>query len=312
MGRFRRGRTQAGGYEDNAALKGIGGYQPADTPATIQPAPAPPVSAPQVEAGPHRPRRRKSRAGVGLLVILLLLLLAYVGKRAGDTAHDTGARGSSATRSWTPPPPRPSVVVPVAVAGWQAVPAGDGSYAYDVPASWVAKPGTIHGWEADATGAGLTLATSAFAGQGYCPADKDRDRSGSGVSAVAQADPVRAAEQLARDVARLAYTPASGPQPAIAIDPPELTQVPLAGPRAAILTVAEVTPPGTGGECLPPRGLVGVLAMSPADAGGKSPAVVVYTDQGVPGATSREELVRILRSFRGVPEKDRTTVTPTP
>jgi hypothetical protein len=97
-------------------------------------------------------------------------------------------------------------------------------------------------------------------------------------------------------------------------EPAQAAEVSFGGGKksAASIVLAEVAP-AESGECLSRRALVGAIALSPADpANPKSAVLVVYTDQGEPGAATREQVLEILHSYRGVPAEARTTVTPPP
>lgn len=319
MGWGRR-RSEPGGYEDNAALDGVGGYQPADgsNPAPAGQVPAPPFEAPAVPRAepysypvPRRQRPPTSKAPViGLVVVLLCLGLGFVATRMAK--NSAGDAASTTTRApYTPPP---QVVVPPAVPGWQSVAGGKGTYAYDVPPSWEPKPGTVHGWEKDGTGPGLSMATSAFVGKGYCPSDATRTRGGSGVTPVSQHDYVRAAAETAELVAKYDFTAKDGPPPTVTVAPPVPLEVDFGDgkSRAGSMTLADVVPAPGADSCTPPKGLVGVVAIKPADDPPDGAVVlVVHTDQGYPGETPREQVVQILKSYRAVPASKRTTITPT-
>ncbi|GAA1993763.1 hypothetical protein [Amycolatopsis minnesotensis] len=319
-----RRRSEPGGYEDNAALDGVGGYQPADgsSPApAAQPRQTPdlpargdatpgPYSSPY--ANPRGPRPSKSKAPIiGLVVVLLCLGLGFfVTRMARSSSEDSAATPTTTRTPYTPPP---QVVVPPAVPGWQSVAGGKGAYAYDVPPSWEPKPGTVHGWEKDAAGPGLSLATSAFVGKGYCPSDASRTRGGSGVTPVAQHDYVRAAAETAELVAKYDFTAKGGPPPTVTVAPPVPVEVDFGGgkSREGSMTLADVVPAPGGDPCLGPKGLVGVVAIKPADNPSDGAVVlVVHTDQGYQGETPREQVVQILKSYRAVPASKRTTITP--
>ncbi|WP_158893969.1 hypothetical protein [Amycolatopsis anabasis] len=308
MGWLRGRRGQPGGYEDNAALKGFGGYEPADAPTPGYP-PAPPQPEPEA---PPPPKKRRSKAPYGLLAVLVLLGLGYLGSRANS---DRTPEYTPPTTSRTPYTPPPQVVVPAVVPGWQSVAGGKGAYAYDVPPAWTPKPGTVHGWEADASGPGISLATSAFLGQKSCAADPDHDRGGSGVTTVKQPDAALAATETATAVAKYAFTPEEGGvQPTLAPGPPQQVQLPTGtGKLDATLVLVEVTVPPGPDACLPPRALVGAVAVkgtSGSDA--KTAVLVAYADQAVPGEASRDDVLGLLRSYRLVPENQRTTIPATP
>lgn len=341
---FRRRVENPYGYEDRAALKGIGGYEPADpadaTPAYLvaDPSPASPPNprrpespepeptgasstfltslpeAPSPRAIPARRRERTkapSRLAVGLGAVGGVLALAgnFLATFSDDeSAAPARPATTSVAPATAPDHPEPSVVVPAAVPGWQPVPGDDGAYAYDVPPSWVPRPDTVHGWEADENGPGITLATSAFTGEGYCAAEPDLQRGGSGATVIDQRDPGRAAIQAATALATQAYASEGGTPPRVDVGEPERTS--LGGRDAAgSLVIVEVTPP-SGEQCLPKAALVGAFAVNSSD--GKSVVLVAYAAQEGPGATTREDLERILSSFRVVPEKDRRTVTAVP
>ncbi|QWF83067.1 hypothetical protein [Amycolatopsis sp. CA-230715] len=310
MGWGRR-RSEPGGYEDNAALDGVGGYQPADgsNPSPVQ-QPPPGQAFPPV---PQRPRQPKSKAPIiGLVVVLLCLGLGFVATRmAKNSSEDSAAAPTTSRTPYTPPP---QVVVPPVVPGWQSVAGGKGTYAYDVPPSWQPKPGIVHGWEKDETGPGLSMATSAFVGKNYCPADATRTRGGSGVTPVAQHDYVRAAAETAELVAKYDFTAKGGPPPTVTVAPPVPLKVDFGDgkSRDGSMTLADVVPAPGADSCTPPKGLVGVAAIKPADDPPDGAVVlVVHTDQGYPGETPREQVVQILKSYRAVPASKRTTITPT-
>lgn len=46
--------------------------------------------------------------------------------------------------------------------------------------------------------------------------------------------------------------------------------------------------------------------------GEASAALAVYSGQDAPGGADRELILKILKTYRGVPEADRKTITPPP
>jgi hypothetical protein len=316
MGLFSRRREDTTpGYEDNAALRGFGGYEPADAPRAPSGAEPPHVEPPPAElprAEPKRIRpaakkpkwRRSSRAPWAGIV--LIALIAGVLNALGV--------GKSRQPSTSPPPPSPMVVtpsprvaVPAVVEGWQAVAGKDGSYAYDVPPNWAPEPGTRHGWEKTGAVPGITLITSAFLGKNFCGSS---DLGGAGMT-TEPADPAAAARKAVTDLGVSAFSPDNGPLAEVTLDAgtdAELTKAD--GTKApARIVVAEVVPTETG-ECAAKHALV--AAMAYAGDSGASGVVVAYADSDRAGPSVREELVRILRSYRFVPAGDRSTTTPPP
>ncbi|WP_199430260.1 hypothetical protein [Qaidamihabitans albus] len=318
MGWFRKSPEGPFGYEDRAALKGFGGFEPADpadaTPGYVQPAPppAPEPRRPEARERPARGRPRTVPVGVIATMVFAIGVFALSFGLGSDPSKEARSAPSTA-RTAAPSTPSPRIEVPAVIDGWSPVPGRDGTYAYDVSPSWEPRPTTIHGWQDGPDNPGITLVTSAFIGQGYCAADDDRDRGGSGLASADQPDPVLAARETATLVARQAYTPDGGAAPGLAVGAPRAVTVPFrdGGERAAALTLVEVTVRAGADPCLPDRALVGALAVGSGTASGGSAVLVAYADQGVPGAPAREELERLLRSFRSVPEADRATVTPT-
>ncbi|MFD9958586.1 hypothetical protein [Amycolatopsis sp. NPDC058986] len=325
MGWFGRKRDDAPGYEDNAALRGFGGYEPSDSrgfrpsegygapqPSGIE-QPEPPRAEPQRIRAARRTRpQKRGRGYVGWIAVGVVALAGAVSQYFGSGHDDRASAPTSRKPSVYTPPPQ--VTVPAVVDGWHAVAGRDGSYAYDVPPNWQPKPGTLHGWEKGPAVPGITLATSAFLDSGFCPGKSSSERGGSGVTTVKVADPATAAAQAVNDLAVSRYSPDAGPLAQIAPQPAQQAEVTLAPgkTRPASVALAEVVP-SEAGPCVPKRALVAAIAMSSGDAPAAQSAVLVaYSDQDVPGAADREQLLRVLRSYRGVPESDRTTTTPPP
>jgi hypothetical protein len=284
MGRFSRRREEAKpGYEDNAALRGFGGYEPAD--------------APRAQPKRIRPRakplkwRRAPWFGLAFIALVAGVLNALgVGK-----PHPASS---------SPPPsplvvtPSPRVAVPPAVTGWQSVAGRDSAYAYDVPPNWEPAPDTQHGWDEG----GVRLITSAFLGKNFCGTS---DLGGAGVMTEPLPDPEAAARKAATDLAVGAYggTPQMGPGTEAQVTKADGTAVP------ARVVVAEVVPTATG-ECAAKHALV--VAMAFGGDSGTSGVVVAYADSDRSGPSVRDDLVRIVRSYRFVPAADRSTTTPPP
>jgi hypothetical protein len=269
------------GYEDNAALRGFGGYEPADAPRAqpkrIRPRP--------------KPLKWRRAPWFGLVFIALV----------AGVLNALGV-GKSRPASSSPPPaplvvtPSPRAAVPAAVAGWQSVAGRDGSYAYDVPPNWEPAPGTQHGWD------GIRLITSAFLGKGFCG---QATLGGAGVTTEPVADLDAAARKAAADLATAAYgaTPQLSPGPDTQVTKADGTAIP------ARIVVAEVTPAETG-ECAARHALVAAMAFGGNS--GTSGVVAAYADSDRSGPSIREDLVRIVRSYRFVPAADRGTTTPPP
>ncbi|SEP53455.1 hypothetical protein [Amycolatopsis saalfeldensis] len=354
FGRNRKRRD--GGYQDNAALTGFGGYEPSDTPTTgygeVRPpettrpsaqasgiaepfGPGAPVSGvaeslrgksfgpgvgpagsgnpaqgpwpsaavpgePGVRAEPQRirppgkPGRRRRGSRVAWAVVVVLGLGA-----AALNVFSTGDHRSTPSRPPVGYTPEPRVTVPAVVAGWQSVAGRDGSYAYDVPPSWTPKPGTVHGWDKTTTAPGITLGTSAFVDEGFCPGVSDSRRGGAGVTTEPTGDAEQAVRKAVDDLAVSAYGPESARTPG----PGEDATVQIGRtPRPTRMVFADVVPKD-GGPCASKHVVMGAIAIS----GPSSSAVLVaYADQDVP----RDDLTRILRSYRGVLASDRVTSTP--
>ncbi|WP_410613996.1 hypothetical protein [Amycolatopsis sp. lyj-109] len=275
----RRSEDATPGYEDNAALRGFGGYEPADAPRAqpkrIRPRP--------------KPLKWRRAPWFGLVFIALV----------AGVLNALGV-GKSRPASSSPPPaplvvtPSPRAAVPAAVAGWQSVAGRDGSYAYDVPPNWEPAPGTQHGW------AGIRLITSAFLGK--CGQET---LGGAGVTTEPVADLDAAARKAATDLATAAYggTSQVRPEADAQVAKADGTAIP------ARIVVAEATPTGTG-ECTARHALVATLAFGGNS--GTSGVVVAYADSDRSGPSIREDLVRIVRSYRFVPAADRGTTTPPP
>ncbi|WP_452039153.1 hypothetical protein [Amycolatopsis jiangsuensis] len=241
--------------------------------------------------------------------MLLLPLAVVVGAgyglvRAVLPAGDSS--GHSVPRGPVTDQPSPRVVVPPVVAGWQSVAGRDGAYAYDVPPSWTPEPRVVHGWEPGVGSAGVTLAASAFLGEGSCPANEVTSRGGAGVTSSELPDAEAAARQTVTEVGVGAYTADGAPPARVAFGPVEPVSVSLSGKTVpGRLVVADVQPSGDG-PCRPAHALVGAVAVA---GGSRSVVLAAYADEG---SAPRDELTRILRSYRGVPAADRSTTTPPP
>ncbi len=293
MGLFsRRSDDTTPGYEDNAALRGFGGYEPADAPAPSLSLDAPRAQPKRIRPAP-KPLKWRRAPWLGLVLIALIAgVLNALG--VGKTHHASSTPAPRPPRVETP---APRTVVPAVTSGWQSVAARDGSYAYDVPPNWEPAPTTQHGWDEPA----IRLITSAFLGKNFCARDT---LGGAGVTTEPLADPEAAARKAATDLATGAYggTSQVGPATDAQLTKADGTQAP------ARLVVAEVTPAATG-ECSAKHALVAAMAFGN---GGASAVVVAYADSDRSGPTIREDLVGILKSYRFLPAADRSTVTPPP
>lgn len=326
MGWFRRRKEQFQGYEDRAALKGFGGYEPAEpTPPTFGTSPQPltpssrpltPSSQPPLPTASPEPssseasgprRGRKVGSVVGLIPVFFFgLLYSFFG---GDTDDE-----DESFVDYSPPPPRPEtrVVAPPAVKGWQSVVHSDGVYAYDVPPDWEPGPDTIHGWESD--GSQYVLVTSAFVDEGFCPGDETLQRGGSGMATASGNDAAAAATEQVEELARYAYTPDGGEEPKVEVVERRSVKVSIAEGTRAELVLAEVTVTDPGEEeCLPEKALVGALAVEPPEKEKSVPVLMVYEGRVGSDSPSESDFVRILTSLRTVPEDEleTTVVTPT-
>lgn len=318
------------GYEDKAALTGVGGYEPADPadatpseydrpaqpysqqeptqPGSFPQAPAPPPE----ESAPRQARPWYLRQGRFRTVLMLGLvsgvfsLGANVASVFDDEEEDVAARLTD-TPSPSPPPPEPRIVVPAAVDGWQPVPGGDGAFAYDVPPSWSPEPDLLHGWEADGPGRPrLTLSASALLDDDFC--GSNTRRGGAGITTWEDGFD-DAASGVASAVAGRAYGGDGGDPAVTPVEQESGRFVTATGDELpSSLSVLEVTP-AKPGRCVPERALVGALAVEPTERGGDVPVLVVYAHAAV---TTTGEIVTILESFRGVAAADRTTVPAPP
>ncbi|GAB3364616.1 hypothetical protein [Amycolatopsis echigonensis] len=329
MGWFGRKRRNDGGYQDNAAVSGFGGYEPSDAPkfpsagyGKTGPAPSEPVQQPQHTpppeqgAAPVRPTqaqlRRSSprRANLRLVrAVPIVILIGVFGYNVFSAKNHHSASTDDTPRAPYTYQPEPRVVVPPVVAGWQSVAGKDGSYAYDVPPSWEPAPTTLHGWDPAAGSPGINLSASAFLGKGSCKEDAVGQIGGAGVTTEKTGDAAEAARKAVTDLGISAYTGEGAPAAKVTPGAPEKTEVKIANEsREGMLVVAEVTPSGNV-ACKPRSVLAGALALG---AGDKSAVLVAYSEQGRPGSASQDDLVRILHSYRGVPAADRSTTTPPP
>ncbi|MFC3456577.1 hypothetical protein [Amycolatopsis speibonae] len=306
---FGKKRGDSPGYEDKQALSGFGGYEPSDspgyTPPSVEPAPKPALEPPKPAKQPMS--RSGRRAMYGFFATLGVIAVAALANNS-DRSSDSSAPTSRTPVVYTP---SPRVVAPPVTDGWQSVAGADGQVAYDVPPNWTPKPGTVHGWEKTALVPGISLFSSAFVGDDYCPAVRGSRIGGSGLTTVKVADAPGAANKALYDLVVSAYNPEDGPLSAkIVADPPQAAEFTLGtGKKApANILIAEVTL-GYTGTCVPKRALVGVQAVDMGDA---SAALLVYSDQDQQGSADREQILKILKTYRGVPEADRKTITPPP
>ncbi|MDQ7804224.1 hypothetical protein Q5425_10805 [Amycolatopsis sp. A133] len=282
MGRFsRRPEDSTPGYEDNAALRGFGGYEPADAPRA------------QPKRIRPKPKSLKWRRAPWFGLVFIALVAGVLKALGVGKPHPASS---------SPPPaplvvtPSPRAAVPAVVAGWQSVAGRDGSYAYDVPPNWEPAPGTQHGWDEPP----VRLITSAFLGK--CG---QATLGGAGVTTEPLTDLDAAARKAATDVVAAAYggAPQLGPASDAQVTKADGTAI------SARVVVASVTPARTG-ECATRHALVAVLAFGGAS--GTSGVVVAYADSDRSGPSVRDDLVRIVRSYRFVPVADRGTTTPPP
>ncbi|WIY02349.1 hypothetical protein QRX60_00290 [Amycolatopsis mongoliensis] len=305
MGLFsRRSDDTTPGYEDNAALRGFGGYEPADAPTPVpSPSPEPPRAQPKRIRPAPKPLKWRRAPWVGL--VLIALIAGVLNALGVGKAHRPAS--TPAPRTPVVETPSPRVSVPAVVSGWQSVAARDGSYAYDVPPSWKPEPGTLHGWEKTAAAPGIRLVTSAFLGEDFC---EHADLGGAGVTTVPVADAGEAARKAVTDLGVSAFSPDNGPLAQVTPDAGTDAQVTKAdGTKiAARIVVAEVVPTETG-PCWAKHALVAAMGFG---SGGASGVVVAYADSDRSGPTIREDLVGILKSYRFVPAAERTTTTPPP
>ena len=313
MGLFGKKRGDSPGYEDNAALDGFGGYQPSDSPG-YRPEPAEPAPEPESETEPEPTQTAKQpmsrsgrRAMYGFFATLGVIAVAAL----ANNSSDRSSSDSPTTRTPIVYTPSPRVVAPPVTDGWQSVAGADGQVAYDVPPNWTPKPTTIHGWEKNVLGPGISMFSSAFLGEGYCPAVKGSRVGGSGLTTVKVADAPAAADKALNDLAVSAYNPDGGPASAkIVAEPVQAAEFTLGNGKKvpASILIAEVTL-GHTAPCTPKRALVGVQAV---DMGESAAALLVYSDQDEQGSADREQILKILKTYRGVPEADRKTITPPP
>ncbi|MEC3980776.1 hypothetical protein [Amycolatopsis sp. H20-H5] len=307
-------RGDSPGYEDKEALSGFGGYQPSDSPRFESSQGFGVAKTPDYQQ-PRPPRRKRpmSRSARRLVLTLGATVVVVGGSLLFGTARHHPPR-TATPRPPTTYTPAPQVVVPAVVSGWQSVAGKDGVYAYDVPPNWAPHPGAVHGWDRTPAVPGIVLSASAFLGESFCAAAPGSRLGGAGVTTVPLGDPAAAAEQAVTNLGVSAYSPDDGPLSEVTVEPAQAAEVSFGGGEkaAASIVLAEVTPSATG-ACVSRRALVGAIALRPADpANPKSAVLVVYSDQGNPGATSREQVLQILHSYRAVPAAQRTTVTPPP
>jgi hypothetical protein len=267
------------GYEDNAALRGFGGYEPADAPRA------------QPKRIRPKPKPLKWRRAPWFGLVFIALVAGVLNALGIGKPHPASS---------SPPPtplvttPSPRAVVPPVVTGWRSVAGRDGAYAYDVPPNWQPAPATQHGWD------GIRLVTSAFLGQ--CG---QATLGGAGVTTEPLADPEAAARKAAMDLATAAYggVPHGGPGSDAQVLRADGTALP------ARIVIAEVTPSAPG-ECATRHALVAALAFGGES--GTSGVVVAYADSDRAGPSVRQDLERIVRSYRFVPPADRGMTTPPP
>ncbi len=317
MGWFGKKRGDSPGYEDNAALSGFGGYQPSDSPG-YEPSPGftPPETepVPEPETEPEKPTPAKkpmSRSGRKAMFGFFATLAVIAFAAMANNGSDRSSSSTPVSRTPVVYTPSPRVVAPPVTDGWQSVAGADGLVAYDVPPNWTPKPGTVHGWEKTDLVPGISMFSSAFVGDGYCPAVKGSKVGGSGMTTVKLPDAAAAATKAVNDLAVSAYNPDDGPPSAkITTEPVQATEFTLGTGKKvpASIVIADVTLAHTG-PCVPKRALVGVLAADMGDAAG---ALLVYSDQDEQGSADRELILKILKTYRGVPEADRKTITPPP
>ncbi|MGW4484427.1 hypothetical protein ACWEOE_11365 [Amycolatopsis sp. NPDC004368] len=309
MGLFGRGKggNGNGGYEDNAALTGVGGYEPADaswpgvTPGYAEESGIAPRAEPKrIRPAGRPPTRLKGRPSRALWILVALMAVGVgVTNFFGAGRHHPASPTTTPGRGPLTYQPEPRVVVPAVVTGWSSVASRDGGLAYDVPPPWTPEPGVVHGWDAGATSPGIELTTSASVGRGYCGSDSRHG--GSGLTTEDLGDAEAAARKAVGDLVGSAYAPDAK----VAYAPAQAATVKLeTTTRPAKVVLADVTQDGAD-DCLQEHVTVGAIALAGTT---QSVVLVAYSDD----TTSRADLLRLLESYRAVPAADRSTTTPPP
>lgn len=222
---------------------------------------------------------------------------------SAPTSDPTAVRSSDTSTSPTNPSSGSSndedVIKPVppVVPGWQGMGVVEIGVAYDVPQGWVAKPGTVSGFENDS---GQRVAMTNFSGyrEDFCAASDVSYRARVGTIGSEHADPVVAAKTAIRKWARLGWATKSGRQPQIAMNPVRTVTLRGGNNTEAKLVSATITPPEPG-PCGTPRMYLSVLALS---TDGNAALMLGMADQGVPGAVPPGDIDKALTTLRPLPK----------
>ncbi|MEV4602513.1 hypothetical protein AB0K15_34600 [Amycolatopsis sp. NPDC049253] len=341
MGLFgRSGREDDGGYEDNAALTGVGGYEPADTPGfpaagygTGSPVSGQPAAEPaaEPERGPWSAHGEKSGG------------TPWYAEDPAVTGHAPRAEPQR-IRPPTRLKRRPSralwILVAVIALGVAAMnffnaahhrPASPSTPSRGLvtfrPEPHVVVPAVVDGWSSvaardgsfaydvppswtpepgvvhgwDGTATSPGMLLSTTASVGRGYCGSDGRRGGSGVTTEDGGDAEAAARKAVGDLIGSAYDPGAK----VTYAPAQDATVQLDGStRPARVVLADVTQDDIG-ACTQKHVTVGALALATTT---QSVVLLAYTDD----TTSRADVVRLLWSYRGVPAADRSTTTPPP
>ncbi|MFI5609173.1 hypothetical protein [Amycolatopsis sp. NPDC051903] len=343
MGLFGRKRDSDGGYEDNAALTGFGGYEPADTPrfpaagygspdagepAAGEPDPDPRPAGPdrgpgwstrgetpwyaQDSAGTgHAPRAEPRRIRPAAAPRLrarpsraLWILVAVIGLGVAGINFFGGRHHSPPSA----PPRAPVTYQPEPRVVVPAVVAGWSSVASrDGTYAYDVPPN----WTPepgvvhgwDASATSPGLTLSTSAFTGRGYCDSDRD-SKRGGAGVTTEDGADAASAARKAVQDLIGSAYEPGAKATYASAQDATVKLDSTTKPAKVVVADVTQDSTE-PCTLKHVTVGALALAGAR---QSVVLVAYTDD----TTSPADVVRLLQSYRGVPAADRSTTTPPP
>ncbi|MBV9847449.1 MAG: hypothetical protein JOZ47_20610 [Kutzneria sp.] len=243
---------------------------------------------------PEKPARSRKALLVASAAVAVMLIVVGVGagillSRQRPEIH---AVASPATTSAALKPLAPRTP------GWQTAVSNKRGAAYDVPkAQWALNdPDDIVGFGPPGGPGDVVTGTGAAEYmRGYCAGQPNSARAGTAVTAADNVPRDKSAPDIARRWAALAYHADNGPQPEVTLEPSKAIKV-ADGKVDATLAVADVTQPAATDPCTAKTAKVYATAVTGNQNG--SVLLVLYADQGVPGALGDADVMKIMTSMR--------------
>ncbi|AHH94926.1 hypothetical protein GCM10010174_35310 [Kutzneria viridogrisea] len=243
---------------------------------------------------PKPPRKTKALAIVltlvGVLVVgggVAIALVLSQKSQPTPVANGSSSAAPSTTAPLKPTDPR--------IAGWQTQVSNTRNVAYDLPkAQWTLRDPDDVLPLGPSTGDFVTGTGGATYMTGYCAGQSGSIRAGIAVTANDKDAPDKSAPATAAHWAKVAYQYSKGQPADITLEPSKTIRV-ADGATEAVLAVADATL-HIDDACFPKTAKVYTAAVKTKQAG--SVLLVLFADQGVPGAISEADAVKIMTSMR--------------